>query len=81
MFRFSVVPEFEFLGVLCGLSFANFAVKGCCSRRKSKDSNRKRREGKAAKSAKKFSRYRFFAAPEVLRRPKSQAAPFDDSFR
>ncbi len=33
---------------------ANFAVKGSCSRKKSKDFNREGREGKAAKYAKKF---------------------------
>ena len=49
-----VIPHFEFLCVLCGLSFANFAVKGSCSRPKSKDSNRKAREEKAEKCAKKF---------------------------
>jgi hypothetical protein len=26
-----VVAQLEFLRVLCGFSFANFAVKGCCS--------------------------------------------------
>ena len=49
-----VASRFEFLCVLCGFSFANFAVKGSCSEPKSKDSNRKVREEKAAKCAKKF---------------------------
>ena|SRR5450755_1937690 len=49
-----VVPQFEFLCVLCGLSFANFAVKGSFSWPKSRDSNRKVREEDAAKYAKKF---------------------------
>ena len=44
----------EFLRALCGLSFANFAVKGSCSSRKSKDFNREGREERAAKHAKKF---------------------------
>jgi hypothetical protein len=26
-----VVAQFEFLRVHCGVSFANFAIKGCCS--------------------------------------------------
>jgi hypothetical protein len=26
-----VVAQFEFLRVLCGVSLANFAIKGCCS--------------------------------------------------
>jgi hypothetical protein len=47
------LPQF-FLRVLCGFSSVNFAVKGCCSRRRSKDLNREGREGKAAKYAKKF---------------------------
>jgi hypothetical protein len=50
-----VVPQFEFPRVLCGLFFANFGVKGFCPIRKSKDSNRKARKGKAAKYAKKFN--------------------------
>src|SRR5258708_21744893 len=48
------MAQLEFLRALCGLSFANFAVKGSCSRAKSKDSNRKVREDKAAKCAKKL---------------------------
>jgi hypothetical protein len=48
------MPQFEVLGVLCGLSFANFAVESFCSKPKSKDSNRKGRKEKAAKDAKNF---------------------------
>jgi hypothetical protein len=50
------IADFEFLRVLRGLSFASFAVKGSCSRPKSKDLNREGREEKAAKDAKKFRR-------------------------
>jgi len=46
---FLVVPQFEFLCALRGLSFASFAVKGSCSRPRSKDSNRKVREEKNRK--------------------------------
>src|SRR5271168_427443 len=42
------------LGAIRGPSWANFAVKGSCSRCKSKDFNREAREEKAAKDAKKF---------------------------
>ena len=49
-----VMRPFEFLRVLCGFSFANFAVKSSCSRRTSKDFNRKGHEGDSAKYAKKF---------------------------
>jgi hypothetical protein len=44
----------NFLRALCGFSFANLVVKGSFSRRTSKDFNRKGREEKAAKDAKKF---------------------------